>query len=138
MLTVCFVAHHIRDQPEFVDFFICCSESAVLHITSEIILNLWISSSAAQSLLFCTSHHRSSRILDFFSCCSQFAVLHITSEIILNLCTSSLLLIVCCVAHHIKDRHEFVDLAAFTICCGAYHIREHPEYLDKTAAVHRL
>jgi len=40
LLTICCVAHHVRDQPEFVDIFSCCLQSAVLHITSEIILNL--------------------------------------------------------------------------------------------------
>ena len=52
------VAHHIRDHPEFEYFFSYCSQSAVLHITSDITLIFW-TSAAAHSLLCCTPHQRS-------------------------------------------------------------------------------
>ena len=116
-----FVAHHIIDHSKFLDFN-WCSQSAVLHITSEIILNFWTSSAAVHSVLCCISHQRSSwisgllqlpftvccvahhirdhsKFLDF-NCCSQSAVLHITSEIILNFWTSSAVhSLLCCTSH---------------------------------------
>ena len=89
LLTICCVSHHVRDHPEFLDFFSCCLESTVLQITSEMIricelLQLLLT-------LCCVAHHirDRSKFVDFFSCCSQSAVFHITSEIILNLWTSA-------------------------------------------------